>query len=63
MDRQPLMNTKQLAEYLGIKPGTIRIWTCKGKIPFIKVNGATRFRLENVDRWINRNTVHPKVSA
>ena len=50
------MTTEQLALYLNVKPNTIRVWSCAEKIPFVKVGRCTRYRLDAINRWINKNT-------
>ena len=38
-----LLNSNELAEYLGIAPQTVRIWVSQKKIPFLKIGAAVRF--------------------
>jgi excisionase family DNA binding protein len=51
-----LLDTKELAVYLRVKPGTIRCWVCQGSIPYIKLQpgerGAVRFDRAEINRWI-----------
>lgn len=46
-------NNFEAASYIGCSPGTIMNWACKRKIPFLKVNGLTRFRKKDLDRWLD----------
>ena len=38
-----LLNTRELADYLGLAHQTIRVWVSQKKIPFLKIQGAVRF--------------------
>lgn len=53
------MTTEQAADYLGIKPITLRTWRCNKRytIPFIKVGGRIRYRKEDLDAWLESRTV------
>jgi predicted DNA-binding transcriptional regulator AlpA len=49
-----LLNPKQLAEILSVKPGTVYSWLSRGidLPPFIKISGSTRWREKAVMDWI-----------
>jgi excisionase family DNA binding protein len=49
-----LMTVDELAEYLGKKPAWIYNNHRALGIPSRKVGGSLRFRLSEVDRWIDR---------
>jgi len=51
------MTVDEIAEYLQVKPSTIYQWTHTGYIPHVKLGNRVRFRLSQVDRWIERRTV------
>lgn len=47
------LNPKQLAEVLGVKPGTVYSWISRGvQIPHIKIAGTVRFRETAVMEWV-----------
>jgi len=50
-----LLNIKELSEYIGKKPQTIRNEISKGifPIPRIKLRGALRFDIKDVDDFID----------
>jgi len=54
MDKR-LLNIKELAEYIGKRPQTIRNEIAKGifPIPRIKLRGALRFDINDVDGFID----------
>ncbi len=52
-----LWNTEEVAEYLGVKPDTIRTWQSQRKIPFVKVGRTTRYRKQQIDQWVEEQNV------
>jgi excisionase family DNA binding protein len=52
-----LMNTEQVAELLGMKPQTLRMWTSQKKVSFTKLGSLVRFTPEQVEELINKGTV------
>lgn len=56
-----LVNTQELAKYIGITEGTARVWTCHKKIPYIKVGKLVKFDLNEIDKWLDERKVkmHP----
>jgi hypothetical protein len=56
-DRRALVNTAEAAVYLGRKPATLRWWRSRGLGP--KFSGryrGVRYRLSDLDAWIDANT-------
>jgi len=50
------LNTKQAAEYLGLKYGTLHGWRFNGTGPkYIKMGGAVRYRIDDLEDFANRN--------
>ena len=54
-----LVNTKELAKYIGITEGTARVWVCHKKIPYVKVGRLVKFDLNAIDAWVDKNKVEP----
>lgn len=49
-----LLNAKQLAEYLGVKPRTIYALMQKGELlPSVKFGGSRRWDLDKVKQWLD----------
>ncbi|MCD8198374.1 MAG: helix-turn-helix domain-containing protein [Lachnospiraceae bacterium] len=47
------INIDEAAEYLGIRPGTIRDWIRKGKnVPAHKIGKQWKFKRSELDAWI-----------
>lgn len=50
---EKLLNPSQLAEILGVRPGTIYSWLSRGvNIPHVKIEGTIRFREKAIEVWI-----------
>lgn len=50
-----LVTAEQLAEYLSLRPGTIRRWMRAGIIPCLKLSGKViRFDLDEVNAALHR---------
>jgi len=54
-----LITEQRAAEYLGVAPGTLRIWRCTGRVqlPFVRVGRSIRYRVEDVEQFVERRTV------
>lgn len=49
-----LLTEQQAANYLTLAPGTLSVWRSTGRnnLPFVKIGGAVRYRLHDLDAWI-----------
>ena len=53
----PLLDTHEAAEYLGTSWRHIRSLVYRRQIPYVKVGALVRFKVAELDRWIDANTV------
>jgi len=55
----PLLTTVQAAQILGIKPQTLAYWRCVGRydLPYIKVGKNCRYRLSDIEAFIESRRV------
>jgi len=53
-----LLDEKQAAAILKVNPGTLSVWRCTGRyaIPFIKVGRSVRYRLADLNAWLESRT-------
>ena len=50
---EKLLNPSELADLLGVKPGTIYSWLSRGvDVPHMKIAGTVRFREKAVMDWL-----------
>ena len=52
-----LLTARELGGLLGFAAGTIVDWAERGEIPCFKVGGRLRFRLSEVEPWLERHRV------
>lgn len=54
-----LLNGKETAALLGVKPSTLNVWRCSGKydLPYVKCGRLVRYKLDDVLRFIEQRTV------
>jgi excisionase family DNA binding protein len=55
---ETLVNERKAAEVLGVSPGTLSVWRSTGRyhVPFVKVGHLVRYRLADLDAWIESRT-------
>lgn len=44
-------NVKEIANYLGMSPNSIRAWVRLRRIPFSKLGRSVRFDIRKIDIW------------
>ena len=53
-----LLRVEEAAEYLNVKPSTVRAWLLRRKLPRVCVGGrAVRVPLEALEKLITENTI------
>ena len=59
---QLLLTPEETARLLGVTPGTLSIWRCSRRYPlaFVKVGGRVRYKLSDVEKFVERRTVVPR---
>ena len=50
---ETLLNTDEVGKLLTVSPQTVRQWVHQGIIPYIKIGGAVRFKLSDIQRIQN----------
>jgi excisionase family DNA binding protein len=48
---------EEIAKYLNYAEKTIRKWVLNREIPYIKIHQTIRFRLSEIERWVEKNKV------
>ncbi len=51
------LSIPEAAEYLGLTKGTLYVWVCQKKIPYIKVGRLVKFDLKKIEKWLEERTV------
>ena len=47
-----LLDVKEIAQILNVKPSTVYQWSELRQIPCFKLNGSLRFDLDDINKWI-----------
>lgn len=61
MSNKMLMTVKEVAELLGLRPGTIRAWVWQRKLPRVNCGRAVRIPAEAIAEFIQRNTIPARI--
>ena len=52
---QRLMSVEAAAEYLGVSRATVERLVYRGELPIVKIARATRYDIDDLDRYIENN--------
>jgi len=52
-----LLNPRQLSKVLGLSVGHVYRLVEQRRVPFCRIGGSVRFRVEAIDGWIRRQEV------
>lgn len=53
MTERLLLTVREVAELLGIRPGSVYHWVSQGRLPCIRLSSrCLRFRREDLDEWL-----------
>jgi excisionase family DNA binding protein len=54
-----LLTRSEAAAYLGVKPQTLAVWATTGryKLPFVKVGRTVKYRVTDLDAFLEGRTV------
>ena len=54
---QGTMSNEEAAAYLGCTPHTLRVWTSRRRVPFVKVGRLTRFLKADLEAYLQQHRV------
>ncbi len=55
-----LLNIRQASQLLGVSVSTLYGWVWQRRIPFVKVGRTVRFKLEDLEKYIQANRRAPR---
>lgn len=63
--QRTLVPESEAAEYLAVSPGTLRVWRCTGRVPlpFVKVGKAVRYRIRDLEAFVESRTIGAPATA
>ena len=55
---EKLLNSQEASQYLGVTRDTLAVWrtTRRYELPYIKVGRLVKYRLSDLDKWLNQRT-------
>lgn len=56
MDKR-FLGIKELSEYLGLTKGTIYVWVCQRRIPYLKIGKLLKFDIIEINQWLKDKRV------
>jgi len=51
MDKRYL-GIEELAEYLGLTKGTLYVWVCQRRLPYLKIGKLLKFDIIEIEQWL-----------
>lgn len=48
----------ECADYLGLTKGTLYVWVCRKKIPYLKMGKLVKFDLKKIELWARGKQIH-----
>lgn len=57
--REPLLNKREVARYLGVTERTVERWQTELGLPFLRMGGVNRYRPAEIDSWADNGTRIP----
>lgn len=52
LEAEKWSNLEEIAEHLGVSKDTIRNWIKKGVIPFQRIGKQYKFKISEIDTWV-----------
>ncbi len=56
---QGLIGIGSASQLLGVSSGTLYVWVCQKKIPYVKIGRLTKFDPNDLNAWIQDRKVAP----
>ena len=47
----------ELSSYIGVPKGTLYVWVCQRRIPYVKIGSLLRFDTHEIENWIKMKRV------
>lgn len=56
--KMKLLNINDLSAFLNVKKSTIYDWTHRDVIPYVKLGSLLRFKFDEIESWLKKNSHH-----
>jgi len=47
------LGIEEASQYLGLTRGTLYVWVCQRRIPYLKIGKLVKFDLLEIEKWLN----------
>ena len=51
------LGIQELSEYLGLTKGSLYVWVCQRRIPYLKVGKLLKFDIIEINEWLKDKRV------
>ena len=51
------LGLQEVSEYLGVTRGTLYVWVCHKRIPYLKMGRLVKFDLQEIEAWLKDKRV------
>jgi len=58
-----MVNAVEAAKVLGVSVWTVRQWSSRRKLPFYKVGRLTKFKMSDLEAWLEQGKVEAQPAA
>lgn len=58
-DVERLMTVDEAAALLNVQPATLYVWVAQRRIPFRKIGRLVRFRMIDLEGWVDQQRIEP----
>ena len=45
------------SDYIGVTKGTLYVWVCRKKIPYVKIGKLVKFDMKEIEPWIKQRRI------
>ena len=56
MDKR-FLGIQELSQYLGLTKGTLYVWVCQRRIPYLKIGKLLKFDIIEIEKWLKDKRV------
>jgi len=47
----------ECSEYIGVTKGTLYVWVCRKRIPYLKIGKLVKFDMKEIDHWLKEKRI------
>ncbi len=51
------LGISECSQYIGVTKGTLYVWVCHKKIPYLKVGRLVKFDIKVIEKWLSEKQI------